>query len=227
MININLNTIKYYYLTFNNPKRKKHITEHFNDYDLTEVNPLNPNKHELNKFQSGASGFLKILDLAIQNQNRNEPFQPFIILEDDVKKCDNYPDMITIPDDSDIVYIGLSRASWYKGVQKFNVSRKPINNDIIRVYNMLSTHGMLITSIRGLISFQKCLLEDFFTKRSYDLSITEMQPYLNTYALAKPIVYQYGPLGGYEKDTKIKYDDGLDIEFLKYDVNNISRLTNY
>ena len=33
---------------------------------------------------------------------------------------------------------------------------KNINEDIIRVYNMLSTHGMIICSVRGL-TLQKCL----------------------------------------------------------------------
>ena len=35
---VNLKNIKYYFLTYNNPKRKAHMNEEFKDYNLTEVN---------------------------------------------------------------------------------------------------------------------------------------------------------------------------------------------
>ena len=56
---INLDTIKYYFLTCNNEKRKQHILKEFKEYDITEVNPV---IDSINK--SGATGFSKILDLA-------------------------------------------------------------------------------------------------------------------------------------------------------------------
>ena len=78
---INFEKIKIYYLTYNNEERKKHLLEEFKEYDLTEVNPL-PN---LGKLRSGAIGYSKMLDLGVRRQIRGEPFQPFILIEDDVK----------------------------------------------------------------------------------------------------------------------------------------------
>lgn len=80
------------------------MLKEFKDYDITEVNPvILPNKNK-----SGATGFSRILDLATYNQIRNQPFQPFVIFEDDVKKYRKFPKTIEIPDDTDILYIGLS-----------------------------------------------------------------------------------------------------------------------
>ena len=75
---------------------------------------------------------------------------------------------------------------------------------------MLSTHGMLITSFRGALTLQKCIIEDFFKNRNYDISISQIQPYLNIYALKKPLVYQYKKIGGCEAGTKIEFTNKED-----------------
>ena len=75
---INLQSVNYYFLTCNNPRRKKHILNEFKNFNLIEVNPL----MNIGKNKSGISGFSKILDLASQNQIRNKPFQPFVIFEE-------------------------------------------------------------------------------------------------------------------------------------------------
>ena len=79
---INLYDIYYYYLTCNNKIRKDHITDEFKKFKLVEVNPI----MDIEKNKSGPSGFSRILDQACIDQDKNKPFQPFVILEDDVKK---------------------------------------------------------------------------------------------------------------------------------------------
>ena len=79
------------------------------------------------------------------------------------------------------------------------------NNDIIRIFNMLSSHGIIICSLRGMLSLQKCLLDDFYKNQGWDRSICYIQPYLNVYALKEPLVYQYSKLGGEELYTKINF----------------------
>jgi hypothetical protein len=201
---INFEKIKIYYLTCNNEERKKHLLEEFKEYDLTEVNPF----LNLSKKQSGATGYLRMLDLGIRNQIRVKPFQPFILIEDDVKKYREIPKELEIPGDTDILYIGLS--SW--GIKNTSIGEKGIvcykniNQDIIKIYNMLSTHGMIICSNSGALALQKCLMEDCFKNRGYDISLAKIQPYYNIYALKKPLVYQFQPIGGKEKATKIEYN---------------------
>ena len=74
------------------------------------------------------------------------------MLEDDVNKYREFPEYLDIPDDTDLLYMGISK--WGSnnidgGIDK--VYTKSVDNypDIVRVYNMLSTHGMIICSIMG------------------------------------------------------------------------------
>ena len=235
---INLNQTKFYFLTHENKIRKEHIKKEFEEFNPIEVNPLKIKS----KFQSGASGFLKILDKATMDQ-KNNIFKPFVILEDDVKKYREIPKEINIPDNTDILYIGLS--NWGLTNKECDDPRciirpeqckseygcvlfKNINSELGRIYNMLSTHGMLICSLKGMLLFQKCLLEDFFKDRPYDLSICKMQPHINVYALKEPLVYQYGKIGGHEFATKINFLNKKDnvISENGISTNSISFLTN-
>ena len=100
---IDLHNIYYYFLTCNNKIRKDHITNEFKKFKLVEINPIK----NIGKTKSGATGFSRILDQACIDQDRNKPFQPFAIFEDDVKKFDEFPLEIDIPNDTDILYIGL------------------------------------------------------------------------------------------------------------------------
>jgi hypothetical protein len=134
-------------------------------------------------------------------------FQPFVIFEDDIKKYRKFPDIIEIPDNCDLFYIGLSQWGMTDAKNGVNnsVCYNDIDNHIIRIFNMLSTHGMMICSLRGMLSLQKCLLEDFYKNQGWDRSVCYIQPYLNVYALKEPLVYQYGKLGGEELYTKINF----------------------
>lgn len=201
--------LDFYFLTCDE-KRKKHMYNEFKEFNLIQVSPI----LGIDKVMSGITGMSKILDLASQKKI----FKPFVIFEDDVKKFREFDKFIETPDNIDILYIGISN----HGLNE-NIIGKPgivcfenKDKNFIRVYNMLSTHGIIICSIRGLISFQKCLFEDYFKKRPYDISICNIQPYLNVYALKEPFVYQYELLGGQEFATKLTY---LNQEDKKYPNN--------
>jgi hypothetical protein len=220
---INLDNIYYYYLTCNNKIRKDHLENEFKKYKLVEVNPI----MNIGRIKSGSTGFSKILDQACINQVKNKPFQPFVIFEDDVKKYNDFPANIEIPDDTDILYIGLSKCGRKKQKHCSTVCSKNINDNIIRIYNMLSLHGIIVCSIRGLLTLQKCFLESYFKNIIWDTYTAQIQPYLNIYALKKPLVYQFGEIGGQEKPTKINYIDKSDIPISNEWINkdNISILT--
>lgn len=201
---INLKNLDYYFLTYNNIKRKKHMTHEFQDVNLIEVNP-DPNQK--GRFKSAVSGWLRILNKGISNQNKNSEFKPFIILEDDVKKYRDFPKEIEVPIDTDLLYIGLSSEGINKKTMKGETGTKfkIINKDIIKLDNMLSTHGLIILSLKGLNILKKSLINDMKLNRGYDISLTLSQPKFNVFALRKPLVYQYGKVGGKEKFTKIEY----------------------
>ena len=127
---IDLHNIYYYFLTCNNKKRKDHIINEFKNFKLVEVNPI----MNIGKIKSGATGFSRILDQACIHQDKNKPFQPFAIFEDDVKKFDEFPLEIEIPNDTDILYIGLSICGMNKSRWCNTVCSNTINDNIIRIY---------------------------------------------------------------------------------------------
>lgn len=229
---IDLKTSKYYFLTCNNAKRRAHMFCEFANYNLTEVNPVSI-EIGISKVQSGSSGFSRMLDLAVSQQDIKLPFRPFILLEDDVKKYRELPDEIEIPDNSDLLYIGLSSWGMRNGPTGSNMdvcySHVKCYPELVRVYNMLSTHGFIVCSIRGLLTLQKCLCEDFYKKRGYDMSLAHIHPHINAYAYKIPMVYQYEPIGGQEKYTKIEIttdnDNDNDIPKEWINVTNMSYRT--
>jgi hypothetical protein len=198
---INLETIKYYFLTYKNEKRKNHMLNEFKQFDITAIESVPDNS----KYKSAVMGYSKIFDLASFNQDRDKPFQPFVMLEDDVKQYRQFPDNIEIPDDTDILYIGLSICGMRPGTWCEDVRYTNVNENIIKIYNMLASHGIMICSSRGLVAIQKSMLEGYYKDIPWDIFIAEIQPYYNVYALRKPLVYQSAELGGQEFPTKIEY----------------------
>ena len=205
---IYLKKIKYYYLTCSNKVRIESIENEFIDYDLTQINNLTIGEN-IGKNKSGAIGFSKMIDTACKDQDINKPFQPFIMFEDDVKMYRSFPESIEIPDDTDILFIGLSTWGTKNEIYGENniVSYENIDNDIVRIYNMLALHGTMICSTRGLLAIQKCMSEGYFKDIIWDIFTAQIQPYYNVYALKNPLVYQYGKFGPYESHTKINLNN--------------------
>ncbi len=200
---INIKDCRFYFLTNNNDKRKRHILNEFSDHNITEVNSC---LSENTKNQSFCTGWSRMVDLGSKNQDNTKPFQPFVCLEDDVKKYRDFPEEIDVPDDTDILYIGLSQHGCTNKLtnQIRFLSFTNINSDIIRIYNMLASHGIVICSTTGALAIQKSLLEGYFKNRDCDLFMASLQPYYNVYALRRPLVYQYGDIGGEEMATKFE-----------------------
>jgi len=206
---IELKKIKYYYLTCRNQVRIDHIENEFHDYNLIQINNTVFGEN-IPKNKSGAVGFSKMIDTACKNQDINKPFEPFIMLEDDVKKYREFPEIIEIPDNTDILYVGLSTWGMKTGFcgENDSICYDNINDNIIRIYNMLSTHGIMICSISGLLAIQRCMSEAYFKEIiPWDIYTSQIQPYYNTYALKNPLVYQYGKFGPYELYTKINLNN--------------------
>jgi hypothetical protein len=196
---IYLKNISHYFLTVDtNGKRKYHMFDEFKDYDLTEVNPI----LNIGRNKSGATGFSKIIDLALRKQDRSKLFQPFVIYEDDCSKYREFPEYIEIPDDADFCYIGLSLGAMDNISHNGYLCYTHINSDIIRVYNMLAMHGTIICSPSGALAIQKAMLEGYFKDVIWDIFTAQIQPYYNVYALKIPLVYQDSKYGGVELSTR-------------------------
>lgn len=195
-----LQQIKHYFLTVDtNGVRKKHMMEEFNDCDINEVNPVT----EIDRSKSVATGFCRMIDLGLRNQKRGVPFQPFIMYEDDCSKYREFPEYLDIPDDTDLLYIGLSRYSMNATRDHINIYFENVNDDIIKIKHMLAAHGIMICSASGAHAFHKAVLEGYYKNTVFDTFLAYIQPYYNIYALKVPLVYQDRQYGGHELDTRI------------------------
>lgn len=199
MKKIYLHDIKHYFLTVDtNGIRKHHMMNEFKDFDINEVNPI----IGIERSKSVATGFSKMIDLGLRNQNKILPFQPFIIYEDDCSKYREFPNYIDIPDDADLLYIGISQYSIDSTSHHYNNYFEIINDDIIKIQNMLSAHGIMICSAAGAIAIQKAVLEGYFKNAVFDIFLAQIQHYYNVYALKVPLVYQDSKYGGCEYETQ-------------------------
>lgn len=221
-----LDQLKYYYLTMpSSIERQNNINKNFKAYDLNKINPATK---DISKFQSGSSGFSRMIYAGLKNQKRDMPFQPFVLLEDDATKYREFPEYIEIPDDTDILYIGTS--IWASDNEMNDACHNILTSsvkeysDIARIYNILSMHGLIITSMLGALACQKAMSDAFYKNIAWDIPFAYIQPYYNVYALIEPLVYQDGSVRGCEEATK----NSLNLNLLdKPFPPNILNTTNY
>jgi len=83
---------------------------------------------------------------AVENAISDNNF-PFIIFEDDATLINDFPEFFDIPDESDLIYLGGSLYNC--GGIKYDMYIENYNENYYRVYNMLSSHSILITNLKN------------------------------------------------------------------------------
>ena len=211
------NTPFYYQTTFSNTKRHKHMESEFNDIRLIPVySPTMPvssvekkKDKEILRLRMGAKAHMRIIDIAIR-KNYSSVFHPFVLLEDDVSKYRKFPKNIVVPDSADLLYIGISQCSIpvdvYDEYNIFNYGYKTEYSGIVKIYNMLSTHGIMYCSLRACTMMSNALSECIQNGYPWDTIPAMIQRELNAYALELPLVYQDKKMGGQEAVTKFILD---------------------
>jgi hypothetical protein len=139
---------------------------------------------------------------------------PFLLLENDaVAKSLDFS--VEMPHDADAVFVGISACG-----TAINAS-KPIHHtygnyysqcsvpNLVRIYNMLSTHAVLINSERFARNWLLCCMEAAVRNVPIDTVVARTQRHFNVYAQMDPIFYQAEYLGGQEKFTKISFGGTL------------------
>jgi hypothetical protein len=161
------------------------------------------------KNKSGASGFFRMIEHGLRLQEPGEPFRPFLMLEDDTSFTDGEKEVV-IPDDADLLYVGLSRCSMNEsGFHYANYYESTACPGVVRVMHMLATHGIVVCSALGAAAIQRTMLEVFASSdRPWDVPLARLQPFYRVYALREPWVYQDAAYGGDEACTRISlYED--------------------
>lgn len=220
-----LSDIPIYCLTCENEEgsRRKHMTNIINPEFVMPILGIS-------KCKSGASGFFRMAEKGLKSQIRGEPFRPFLMLEDDISfSFDTSQMKVDIPDDADLLYIGLSNCSMNDYMFHYSNYYQSIAGfpNIVRIKHMLSTHGILVCSALGASVIQRTMLEVFLSEKTWDIPLAYIQLFYNVYALRRPWVYQDSKYGGDEACTRITLegeDKALPEEWISKDFSTIKML---
>jgi hypothetical protein len=116
---------------------------------------------------------------------------PFVIFEDDIV-IKNPNTIIDIPETADALYLGISKWGLYNGYGHKIISVEQHSKDLYRIYNMLTTHGILYFNR----DYAKLIMKsyDFIVSISepVDKANAEFIKYFEVYGLTDPMVYQEG-----------------------------------
>ena len=125
-----------------------------------------------------------------------------LILEDDCLPFD-YREEFEVPDDADIVYLGI---------HGYGVIKDRVSADVWKVSNMLSAHAIIYITDKGkdLLKEAKDLTEA--KHLGFDNSLALLQHKVNTYALNSPIWYQKD----FPELTSFKLEDSDNLSFGHY-----------
>jgi hypothetical protein len=135
-------------------------------------------------------GIIKMIEKGLYLQEQDKPFKPFLITENDTFLSETKMD-IDIPDNTDILYVGLSNISmnsylchsgnYYDSIKDFP--------EIVRIKHMIATHGIIICSAKGACAIDRVLIESYICDKPWYISMAFLQPYYNVYAVRKPWIY--------------------------------------
>ena len=83
----------------------------------------------------------------------------------------------------------------------------PVNSELVRIYNMLSTHAILFMTRAWAQNCLECVRQapDSDLPGSWDIPIARSMANYKVYALKKPLFYQDAKMGGQEEPTLIQF----------------------
>jgi hypothetical protein len=153
--------------------------------------------------RSAAEGIMKLMKSRLEGE-----FRPFIFMEDDCSTTPWFKHEINVPDDADAVYLGISLWGMHGDRAHPFVTRENASDDLVRVYNMLSTHSVLIMTRKWLENIVKCYEHAYYSMESpdFDIPVAHSMPGFMVYALKKPLFYQDAKMGGQEEPTLIQFE---------------------
>ena len=125
-----------------------------------------------------------------QSEAINSIAVPGLILEDDCVPAD-YRTQIEIPDDADIVFLGIwdvTRPAITSG--EYLPAYEIYDEDFVKVYSMQGSHAILFVSELGKQVGQRAYSISARTKVWNDAILNRALPFINAYAFRQPIFFQ-------------------------------------
>ena len=139
---------------------------------------------------------------------------PDIILEDDCLPFD-YREEINIPDDADVVFLGISSGT----TQTHSPKYEKVSSDIYRLNDMTSTHAILYITEAGRQWLRNAYEMTAKEKPRFDRATATLMPTIKAFALNSPVWYQRDVPGqtAHTLDEALLFDDYFGGDFEDYD----------
>ena len=192
MKSLDLREVKSYVINMDSqPDRLTQVSSRLNELGVT------PERFRATAYEgvTGTTSQQGFLGCAQSHYNLLENASaPLLILEDDVVPTEHWYPVLDIPDDVDLVYLGVS--NW--GYVKPDMSRSyhgvvmgsQHNEKFKRVYNMCSTHAILYMNDDIIETVKESIKECISMPTPFDMGMARLQTKAVVVTPNKPMVYQ-------------------------------------
>lgn len=194
---INLTSTLTYYINLESAARSKqdlHVLLRRNKFKDFRRAPGFPNSTKFN----GVSQAHRNVLASLQDYDK-----PFLVLEDDVD-LNKFTRTITVPDDADAFYLGVSCMGAYNGTHQEQISVSKHSRNIYKIHNMLAAHAVIYLNPDYIKEIIRVIDYCEANNIPHDIGMAEVMKYWNVYGLNKPMFYQKGR---YEKYTNKPIED--------------------
>ncbi len=128
-----------------------------------------------------------------------DPARPTLILEDDVGVTEVFAPVISVPDDADAVYLGVSAYGAVEMIDYIGFTGRllaeEVSEGLLRVYNLLAIHATVYLSDRYRRRAIEAITESLIDRDwDPDRGLAMIQSDFNIYALREPAFYQAAAL---------------------------------
>ena len=181
---LNLIDVPVFYINLDEQEEKRKATETLlKKLGFRYVQRFSAIKHETGRIIGCARSHYEIL-------RTKKP--PFIILEDDCTLNKEFTNNLEIPDNADALYLGISHWGRYLNHSGPYVHTTKVNENIVRVHNMLATHAILYLT-ESYVDICKRVAHHFGyeVENHLDIGFAEIHKLYNVYALNEPLFRQY------------------------------------
>jgi GR25 family glycosyltransferase involved in LPS biosynthesis len=183
-VKLNLIDIPVYYINLDDQEEKRKRTETMlKQIGFKFVERFSAIRHEAGRIIGCARSHYEIL---------NKAEVPFIILEDDCSLNKEVPEIIELPDNVDALYLGISHWGRYLNHSGPYVHTTKINDEIVRVHNMLATHAILYLT-KSYVDICERISHHFGyeVENHLDIGFAEVHRFYNVYSMNEPLFRQY------------------------------------
>jgi len=184
---INLLDIPVYYINLDEDVEKRRSTEKLlGSMGFRSITRVSAIKEKSSKFLSVTLSHIKAIKTAIEKSD-----MPFLIVEDDIVLKNNKI-VFSVPKTLDALYLGISKWGFYNGKGLLQLSTEKHDDDLYRVYNMLSAHAIVYFSkdyVQALLKSYKFFIE---IAEAHDFVNAELMKYYDVYSVCNPVFYQSG-----------------------------------